>query len=320
MNNFLQKITALFNSVWTSLTELWQLALPAVTKTLAGNLPLILIGVGCLLLLAAVILLITLRRSRVRAARAARAAVTEPAESAESVESVEEAEEPVRAVPEQPSTEERFRRLEEIIQVQEQQIAAMGAQLEDAAKLRHDFRQELLLLRAFARDGDREALARYLPEIKLEGRGATLPLCTNPPINTMLRHYFDKARAAGIEVDAAVEADETLWLPAGDVGILFGNLLENAVTAASEAPEGQRRIRLRTAQTRDIFVIAMGNTFGAPRVCDSDGMFSSSKADHAGIGLHSIRSLALQYEGEAKFLVDGEMFMSYVILLRPNDA
>ena len=215
---------------------------------------------------------------------------------------------------------ERYRRLEEIIQVQKQQIESMERQLDNAARLRHDFRQELLVLQEFARSGDRETLERYLPEVKMDGEAISIPVCSNPLINAMLQCYFTKARAAGIEIDAAVEADESLWITASDVGVLFGNLMENGVTAAAEAPAGQRRIRLRTTQTADCFVIAMGNTFGPPRNYEANGAFTSTKPNHKGIGLGSIRSVALQYDGEAKFLLDGDMFMSYIILLRPYES
>ena len=219
----------------------------------------------------------------------------------------------------QPELEdERCRRLEEVILMQKQQIASMERQLDDAAKLRHDFRQELLVLQEFARSGDREALERYLPHITLDGKAVTVPLCPNPLINTILQFYFNKARAAGIVIDAAIQADEALWLSAADAGVLLGNMLENGVTAAAEAPAASRRLRIRTAQTQDCFVIAMGNTFGAPRATQENGSFSSTKPNHTGIGLSSIRSVALQYDGDAKFLVDGDMFMSYVILFRPR--
>ena len=215
-------------------------------------------------------------------------------------------------------TDERIRRLEDVIRMQKQQVASMERQLGDAAKLRHDFRQELLILQEFARSGDREALERYLPHVKLEGRNVTVPLCPNPLVNTVLQFYFNKARAAGIEIDAAIQADESFWLTTADVGVLFGNLLENAVTAAAEAPADSRRLRIRTAQTADGFVIAMGNTYGIPRSVREDGDFASTKPDHTGIGLDSIRAVARRYDGDAKFRVDGEMFMSYVILFRPR--
>lgn len=215
--------------------------------------------------------------------------------------------------------DERCHRLEEVIRAQKQQISAMELQLDEAARMRHDFKQELLLLQEFARSGDREELERYLPQVKFESKSAVdIPLCPNSLVNTLLQYYFKKARASGIEIDAAVQADDSLWLSAGDVGVLLGNLLENAVTAAAEAPASQRRLRLRTTQREDCFVIAMGNTFGAPRAQKEDGGFASTKADHTGIGLNSIRAVAQQYEGDAKFVVDGDMFMSYVILFRPD--
>ena len=270
------------------------------------NLPLnplvLLAGVLGLLLLCAVCLLLWRRR---------RGEEREP--------EPEEYEQPVGTPlpPPQTEEEERLLRLEETVSLQKTQIDELERQLADAVKVRHDFRQQLLLLQEFARSGNREALDRYLPQIKLEGSALSVPLCPNPLVNTMLRFYVARARAADVEVNAVIQADENLWLSAADVSVLFGNLLENAVTAASEAPAGKRRIRIRTTQTDDFFVIAMGNTFGTPRAVSEEGIFSSTKPEHTGVGLGSIRALALRYDGEAKFLLDGDTFMSYVILLRP---
>ena len=226
-------------------------------------------------------------------------------------------EDPASEILEQGLADERCRRLEDTVQMQKVQISSLERQLDEAAKLRHDFRQELLILQEFARSGDRDALERYLPHITLDSKPISIPLCPNPLVNTMLQFYFNKARDAGIEIDAVIQADSDLWLTAADVSLLFGNMLENGVTAAAEAPAGSRRLRIRTTQTADCFVVAMGNTFGIPRTVQEDGKFVSTKPDHTGIGLTSIRSVALQYDGDTKFLVDGDMFMSYVILFRP---
>lgn len=273
-------------------------------------LPIVLLVLGIVLLVLCIVLICVQRRAKKHGhAKTAKTAKRGKASAASA------------ALPQQEVLEdERCRRLEEIIHVQEQQISSMQLQIDKAAKLRHDFRQELLVLQEFARSGDREELERYLPQVKLDGSAASIPICPNPLINAVLQFYFNKARAAGIEVDAAIEADEDLWLTAGDVGVLFGNLLENAVTAAAEAPAEARRLRLRTTQTKDCFVIAMGNTFGSPRTLEKNGAFSSTKPEHQGIGLGSIRAVALNYDGEAKFVLDGDMFMSYVILLRPDPS
>jgi len=212
---------------------------------------------------------------------------------------------------------ERFRRLEEVIRAQNEQMESMQEQLEAAAKFRHDCRQELLMLREFAADGDRAALENYLPQVQLDQRTAEAPVCRNPMINAIYRAYRAKAEAAGIELDAMVEADESLWLTGTDVGVLFGNLLENAVTAATEAEDGQRRIRIRTTQTEGSLVITMGNTYGGERIFQEDGLFASTKPGHKGIGLDSIRRIARAYDGDVKFGLDEDMFMSCVILFRP---
>jgi len=215
--------------------------------------------------------------------------------------------------------DERFQRMEEIVQAQAQQMESMQVQLDESARIRHDFRQELLLLKEFALDGNRQAIEQFLPQMRIDQNVIDIPICKNTLVNTIYKYYYAKAIASGIEIDAAIEADETLWLSAADVGVLFGNLLENAVAAASEAAEDQRKLRIRTTQTTDCLVIAMGNTFGAPRVQSETGDFSSTKTAHKGIGLNSIQGIAKAYQGEAKFVLDKDLFMSYVILFRPME-
>lgn len=211
---------------------------------------------------------------------------------------------------------EKFGMQEILIEAQKQQIIAMEKEIEEARKIRHDYRQELLVLEEFARNGDRNSVARYLPQTEKIEKGHNFRLCPNVLVNTLLLYYIDRAGEQGIEVDAAVDANEELWMSAADISVMLGNLMTNAITAAAEQTEGKRKIRLRTLQKKDYFAVAIGNTFGIPRAAQEDGIYSSTKEGHKGIGLSSIRRIAEKYEGTAVFHVEDEVFRSDVIVFR----
>ena len=103
-----------------------------------------------------------------------------------------------------------------------------------------------------------------------------------------------------------------------DLAVILGNLWENAVTAALDAPEGRRLIRLRV-QTEEVRVlIRMENSFSGPVYEENERFYSTkpgrNKAE--GVGIASIRAVAERYGGIAGFTYTPDTFTSSVLLYR----
>lgn len=209
-----------------------------------------------------------------------------------------------------------------LIETQKRALKETGDRLDRLRRQHHDYRQQLLILRELAQSGgNADALESRFPDMDLAAGGTSdMPsFCENTLVNSLVGHYLQDAEHGGVALDVIFRISDELWLDVRETGALFGNLLENIVTAALEAPEGMRKLRIRVSEGTDRLVITTGNTYGTPRIASGD-IFLSTKPDHDGIGLSSIREVAEKYGGRAMFYVKNDMFYSSVILFRPQTA
>ena len=62
-------------------------------------------------------------------------------------------------------------------------------------------------------------------------------------VDSVLRIKFGRAKVRGIKVETAIRIPKQMQLHHGDVGVLYGNLVDNAVEACSKVLDGQRFVK-----------------------------------------------------------------------------
>lgn len=177
---------------------------------------------------------------------------------------------------------------------------------------RHDLRHHLNAIQELA--GDNQELLDYLRRLNDQIPRASQVFCENRPVNAILSHYAALCREKGINLDlkVAVPADNPN-VDDNKLCVIFGNLLENAVEACERMTEGERFITLHSRVQHGLLIITMENSFNG-QVRREGQRFYSSKRPAYGIGLASIRSVALEGQGEAQFEGEGKLFRSSVYL------
>lgn len=168
--------------------------------------------------------------------------------------------------------------------------------------LRHDMRHFLRGLAVLLEEGRTdEALARIDEICAANDRTAVQRHCANETVNIVLSSFDEKIARSGIRAHlrAAVPAE----LPVADIELfcVLSNALENAVAAASEAPDGQRVVDLDLRLEDGRLLLLVSNTFGvAPQVVD--GMPMAARPGH-GLGTQSIRMAVERMGGNCQFRV-----------------
>lgn len=111
-----------------------------------------------------------------------------------------------------------------------------------------------------------------------------------------------KIQAGGIHIDAV------------DVGILFGNLLDNAIEAVEKIQNGNKVIWVDVCLAMNMLgITVMNTTESGDRILD----LVTSKGDvrRHGYGIQSIRSIADKYEGSCEFYLEEGKFVAEIQLI-----
>ena len=202
------------------------------------------------------------------------------------------------------------------------QVDHLEERIVQARRARHDLRQHDRVIRALASSGDAEGVVSYLDELAgFDAHDASLVYCGNPTINPIVVYYADLARDLGANPDIELFLPDELAIPSADLAVVFGNLLENAVSALEAQTRGERVFRVRArvgagaaAGASAPLFLTVDNSFDGEVQQLPNGAFVSSRHAGAGLGIESVRSVAERCGGTTSFSFEGGMFQASVML------
>lgn len=173
--------------------------------------------------------------------------------------------------------------------------------------LRHDMRHFLRGLAILIEDGHiDEALERIDQLCETNDRTAVRRYCANETVNIVLSSFSSDINKHGITADLRAAVPETVHVGDADLFSVLSNALENAIIAASDAPEGKRFVDLDLRLEDGQLLLLVSNTFGrAPRMVD--GMPVNQHAGH-GFGTKSIKLAVERMNGNCQFRINGDRF------------
>ncbi len=198
-----------------------------------------------------------------------------------------------------------------LLTLQEEQYRRISDNIESSRRMRHDLRHHMVVLQGYLRQGETGRAAAYVENyLNTEKQDRVVWLCGNHTVNAVVGHYQAMAVEQGIGFTAHISVPDKLDVRNEDMAVLLGNLLENAIEAAGS---GGRQIRFEMALSGGMLAIAVDNGFDGLVHMDG-GRYVSTKGQHRGAGLQSIRAIAETYGGFAEFSHEKDMFHSAVML------
>ena len=131
----------------------------------------------------------------------------------------------------------------------------------------------------------------------------------NVTLNMILNDKIRIAKSNGIKTDLDIKVPRELPIDAGDLGILCGNLLDNAIEAAEKCAEGVRSLLFHAYYYKNSLVITCENSIAAPVTS-----VETDKADRLnhGIGLRSIDEIAAKYNGKRESSSDRSTYRTEI--------
>lgn len=151
-----------------------------------------------------------------------------------------------------------------------------------------------------------EALGRIDALCETNDRTAVRRYCANETVNIALSSLSADINARGITADLRAAVPETVHVGDVDLFSVVSNSLDNAIAAASAAPEGKRFVDLDLRYEDGQLLLLVSNTFGrAPHMVD--GMPVAQHTGH-GFGTKSIMLAVERMNGNCQFRINGDRF------------
>lgn len=210
---------------------------------------------------------------------------------------------------------EKLEKRSQLLEMQSHQFRELQEYMRQTARLRHDFKHSVHLLSMLAENGDIDSIRAHLSEYDRRlSENVSVNYCSNAALNALFGYYHEMADFAKIRTDWKIELPEPMTVSELDMAALFGNIMENAISACSTLPEEEQYFNL-TAELRcgNCLYVVSTNSFDGKVRKGRDG-YHSTKHSGRGTGLMSIAAVAEKYGGSAQFSNSDKEFYADVVM------
>lgn len=177
---------------------------------------------------------------------------------------------------------------------------------QEIRRIRHNLRHHTERVAAMAREGNTEGILAYLGHNK-ETPESFPAWCPNVTVNGILSSYADKAKKAGVEYIAQADTPVQSGVADVDFVAILANLLENALNAcvALKSP-GPIQAHIRNVGKKTVIVVS--------NPCGTDLKLENGLPTARGIGIDSIISSSIRYQGDINYKIQDGICTACVIL------
>lgn len=163
---------------------------------------------------------------------------------------------------------------------------------------RHDYRNHIQTMKAYAASGDLESIKRYLDLLDEDLTTVDTVLKTgNQMTDAILNSKISLARSKGIEVVADAHIPVKLKSSEIDLCCIIGNLFDNAIDASLALEEGKRVIRVYMDMKGTQLYISFTNLTAEKKLKKEGKIYKSTKGEGHGFGLIRIDAIVERLDG-----------------------
>ncbi len=202
-------------------------------------------------------------------------------------------------------------------QLLERDYTALNQAYAANAKLFHDFHNHIGVLRRLLSQEKAGEAIRYLDELQAPVRELGDRIWTgDETADYLISSKAALAAGRGIAFSVQAEYPRHANIRSADLCAILGNLLDNALEAAGQVPEPDRRqVSLTIRRIHQMLVIKVENSFREAPLQEG-GEYRTTKKDGGlhGWGLKSARTAAEKYDGSLQAGQAGEVFRAVATL------
>lgn len=163
---------------------------------------------------------------------------------------------------------------------------------------RHDYRNHIQVMKAYAAKGDWEAIKKYLDMLDTDLNTVDTVVKTgNSMADAILNSKISLAKSRNIQVRVDAHIPVQLKMSELDLCCILGNLFDNAIEASMKLPEEKRLIRVYMDMKGTQLYISFTNFTAGGKLNKAGKVFRTSKGEGHGFGLIRIDAIVERLEG-----------------------
>ncbi len=184
---------------------------------------------------------------------------------------------------------------QELIETHYQEVDNMYQQMRG---WRHDYRNHIQTMKAYAASGDWDAIRQYLDLLDEDLTTVDTVIKTgNPMTDAILNSKISLAKSKNIPVVADAHIPLKLRSSELDLCCIIGNLFDNAIEASLKLPEKERMIRVYMDMKNTQLYISFTNFTAQGKLKKQGNLFRSTKGEGHGFGLVRIDAIVERLDG-----------------------
>lgn len=200
----------------------------------------------------------------------------------------------------------------QLLSIQANQYNQLLSYVNKTRKLRHDFKHQIVVITELLNQKKYDELNEYIHSINSLSSYEMTQYSYSTAINAILSHYASLCKERNIKAYFKISLPNEIPVSEMDLGVLLGNLLENALDACQNVE--QPYITLKLALTSpSILALKMSNTYQG-KIIQKNNHFISTKHKDQGLGIESVKIISKKYNGMSEFYFDDKVFNVKVLL------
>lgn len=158
-------------------------------------------------------------------------------------------------------------------------------------EIKHNMKNKMIVLKALINNGNNERANQIINEITQEIDISKNGIYTeNLVINSIIKSKINNGKAYNIEWNLKIDIPKELKINPSHIGVILGNLLDNAIEACSLVNSSERIIVLNIYCSENSIIIYVKNRK------NKLNLIKKNKRNH-GIGLKSVSKIVKKYNG-----------------------
>ncbi len=163
---------------------------------------------------------------------------------------------------------------------------------------RHDYRNHIQTMKAYAAEGDLESINDYLDKLDIDLKTVDIVIKTgNKMVDAIVNSKISLAKSKNVPVKADANIPVALTISEIDLCVIIGNLFDNAIEASLALPEDDRMIRVYMDMKNTQLYMSFTNFTATKKQKKTDGIFKTTKGKDHGFGLIRIDDIVERYGG-----------------------